>query len=472
MNLFRKKTIDSVRSVNAHSKLEKRLGAMDLMLLGIGAVIGIGIFVLTGIQAATAAGPAVTLSFILAGVTCIFVALAYTEIASAIPSAGGAYTFAYISLGEVFAWILGWISIIQLSVASATVASGWSGYMMGILAQLNIHLPHAITHTPSAGGIIDLPASLICVVLTSVLIRGVQASATFNAILVVIKLAAIFTFLVIAAPYFDLDNWGHFDFSGAIPEFDGFMPFGFGGVTVAAGALFMAYTGFDAVANAAEECKNPGKDVTFGLIGSLLVCIVLYVAVAGMLTGIAPYAQLNNSEPLAYALKIHGSHIGGALVAAGGIAGMTTVILVQAYAQSRIFLAMSRDGLLPKYFSKIHPTHHTPYVSTLIIGCFVAIVSGFVPIAITGNLASMATMIIFTMVVISTIILRHKHPHIHRPFTCPALWLVGFLAIASCGYLIISLTQSVGHYMLAWVLLGLGVYFLFGKKNSNSFYKP
>jgi APA family basic amino acid/polyamine antiporter len=459
MRIFRKKSAKITHDANGSNNLERRLGAMDLLLMGIGAVVGTGIFVLTGIQAATAAGPAVMVSFMLGGLTCIFVALVYTEIASTVPCAGGAYTFAYISLGEVIAWLVGWVSIVQLCLGATTVAAGWSGYMMGILAQANIHLPYDFVNIPSNGGIVDLPACLICLVITAVLIKGIKESAKFNTILVIVKLAAIFLFLIVAAPHFNLENWSNFT------------PYGLKGVLVAAGAIFMAYTGFDAVANATEESKNPEKDVTFGLIGSLLVCIVLYVLVSGMLTGIVPYIQLNNSEPLAYALKANGSQIGGALVAAGGVAGMTTVILFQIYAQSRIFMAMARDGLLPKFFSTIHPKYRTPYISTIIIGVSMSIVAGFLPITIMGNMASMGTLIVFSIVSISALVLRKSNPNIKRPFKSPAIGLVSTLAVLSCGYLIYSLFESVGMYMLVWIILGLIVYFVYSKNNANKFYK-
>ncbi len=459
IDIFRKKNIASICEVSADSKLEKRLGAVDLILMGIGAVIGTGIFVLTGIQAATVAGPAVTISFMLAGITCIFVALAYTEIASSVPSAGGSYTFTYISLGEIVAWLIGWTSVIQFCIGATTVAAGWSGYLTGILAQADIHMPYDFVNTPSNGGIVDLPACLVCLVITAILIRGIKESTTFNAVLVAVKLIAIFLFLIIAVPHFNLENWSNFT------------PFGVKGITVAAGAIFMAYTGFDSVANAAEECKNPERDITFGIIGSLLVCIVLYVLVAGMLTGIVPFSQLNNSEPLAYALRSTGSNIGGALVAAGGIAGMTTVILLQIYAQSRIFMVMSRDGLLPKCFSKIHPKFHTPYIGTIIIGVSMSIVAGFVPISIMGNLASMATLIVFAFVAVSAFVLRKTKPNLKRPFKCPAISVVTALAVFSCLYLIISLTESVGCIMLIWIIIGLIIYFAYSKKNANKIYK-
>ena len=458
MSLLRKKNVNFIRDVSGHSQLKKTLGAWDLLLMGIGAVVGTGIFVLTGIQAATAAGPAVTLSFALAGVTCIFVALAYTEVASTIPSSGGSYTYAYTSLGEIFAWIVGMLTILQFCCGATTVAAGWSGYIVGILEQANIILPKSFVHNPFEGGIIDLPAVFLCLLITSILVRGVEESTTLNNILVVIKLVAIFIFIAVAIPHFKMENVSNF------------MPYGITGVTAAAGAIFMAYTGFDAVANAAEESKNPERDVTFGLIGSLLVCIVLYVMVAAALTGIADYRLLNNSEPLAFALKLNGSNIGGALVAAGGIAGMTTVILFQIYAQTRIFMTMSRDGLLPKVFSVIHPKYKTPYLATVIIGVCMAVVSGFIPIRIMGNLASMGTLSVFVFVVISAVRLRMLKPNLKRPFKCPGLYYVSALAVIFCGYLIYGLLESVGYIYLTWVAFTTLIYFLYSKWRADKVY--
>lgn len=458
MSLLRKKNANFIRDVSGHSQLKKTLGAWDLLLMGIGAVVGTGIFVLTGIQAATAAGPAVVLSFALGGITCIFVALAYTEVASALPSSGGAYTYSYVALGEVVAWIVGMLTVLQFCCGATTVAAGWSGYIVGILKQVDITLPYALTHNPFDGGIVDLPASLLCLIITAVLIKGVEESTTLNNVLVVIKLLAIAVFVIIAIPHFEMEN------------VTDFMPFGFGGVTAAAGAVFMAYTGFDAVANAAEESKNPEKDVTFGLIGSLLICIVLYVLVAGALTGIANYKLLDNSEPLAFALKLNGSNIGGALVAAGGIAGMTTVILFQLYAQTRIFMSMSRDGLLPKAFSKIHPKYKTPHIATIIIGVSMAIVSGLIPIKIMGNLASMGTLSVFLLVSLSAMRLRITKPTLTRPFKCPGLYIISSIAILSCGYLIYGLFESVGYIYFTWLAFCMLIYFSYSKWRADKIY--
>lgn len=457
--LFRKKNVGFIHDVSDHSKLSKTLGAIDLLFIGIGAVIGTGIFVLTGIHAAQTAGPAISVSFILAGITCIFVALIYTEVASSVPSSGGSYTYAYVAIGEPAAWLVGWIVIAQLICACTAVASGWSGYIMGIFKQLNITiLPEMLTKKPIDGGIIDIPAIFIVIVITLVLIKGIKESTRLNAILVFLKMAAIFLFLVIALPDFKLENWSNF------------MPFGVNGVALAAGSLFFAYTGFDAIANAAEECKNPEKDVTIGLIGSILISTVLYTLVAAMLTGIAHYSLLNNAEPLAYALKINGSNIGGALVATGGIAGMTTVILFQIYAATRIGMAMSRDGLIPKVFSKVHPKFLTPHVSTLVIGGVIAMLAGFAPINVMGDLNSIGALSALLFVIISGLRLRSLKPNIKRPFRCPMIYLVSAIGGSLCAYLIFKLLETVGWIFAGWIVAGIVVYFLYSRKRATRVY--
>jgi len=460
--LFRKKNVNFIRDVSDHTKLNKTLGAFDLLCIGLGAVIGTGIFVLTGVNAAVSAGPAVTISFMIAGITCAFVALAYTEVAAALPSSGGSYTYTYVSLGELAAWIVGWLIIMQIGFGSSAVASGWSGYVLGILDQVGIHIPAIITKTPFDGGIIDLPAALICLLLMMVVYRGTHESSILNIILVVVKLSAIALFLAVGASHFEIKNWG--------TNMSEFMPFGFKGVTLASGALFLAYTGFDVVANATEESKNPSRDVTIGLLGSILISTVLYVAVSGILVGIAPYTELNNKEPLAYALKINGNGISGTMVALGGIIGMTTVVLVQTYGLSRVLMAMSRDGLMPNCFNKIHKKYSTPYIGTVVVGVAMALFAGFVPIKIMGDLASLATLLVLVFVTISAVRLRKTRPTIRRPFKCPALPLVAMVGVLLCGYLAVNLIISVGLIFGCYILVGLLVFFLYARRKANKVY--
>jgi APA family basic amino acid/polyamine antiporter len=460
--LFRKKNINFIRDASNHTKLKKSLTAFDLLFIGLGAVIGTGVFVLTGVNAAVASGPAVFISFGIAGITCIFVALAYTEVAAAIPSSGGSYTYAYVALGELVAWLVGWCVIIQIGFGSTTVASGWSGYIVGVLNQMDIYPPEMLIKTPFEGGIIDLPAFLICILLTGVVYRGTHESSMLNNILVFVKLGAILVFITMSSGHFDVKNWGS--------NMKEFMPFGFKGITLASGALFLAYTGFDVVANASEESTNPERDVTIGLIGSIIISIVVYVLVSGLLTGIAPYADLNNKEPLAYALKINGSNISGTVVALGGIIGMTTVILVQIFGLSRVFMAMSRDGLFPACFNKIHSKYSTPYIGTLIVGFGMALVSGLVPIKMMGDLASLATLLVLSTIAIAALKLRKSRPTMRRPFKCPALPVIAPLALLLCGYLAFNLLMDIGWIFGLYVLFGLFVYFIYSRKRANLIY--
>ncbi len=460
--LFRKKNVNFIRDVSDHTKLKKSLTAFDLLFIGLGAVIGTGVFVLTGVNAAVASGPAVFISFAIAGITCIFVALAYTEVAAALPSSGGSYTYAYVALGEVVAWLVGWCVIVQIGFGSTTVASGWSGYIVGVLDQMDIHIPEMLIKTPFEGGIIDLPAFLICILLTGVVYRGTHESSLLNNILVFVKLAAILVFITMASGHFDIKNWGS--------NMKEFMPFGFKGITLASGALFLAYTGFDVVANATEESTNPERDVTIGLIGSIIISIIVYVVVSGLLTGIAHYADLNNKEPLAYALKINGSNVSGTIVALGGIVGMTTVILVQIFGLSRVFMAMSRDGLFPACFNKIHTKYSTPYIGTLIVGFGMALVSGLIPIKMMGDLASLATLLVLSTIAIAAMKLRKSRPTMRRPFKCPALPVIAPLALLLCGYLAFNLLMDIGWIFGLYVLLGLFIYFIYSRKRANLIY--
>jgi len=460
--LFRKKNANFVQEFYKHTRLNKNLGLVDLLCIGLGAVIGTGIFVLTGVNAAVVAGPSIIISFFIAGVACIFVALVYTEVASSLPSSGGSYTYAYVALGELPAWLVGWCAIMQLGFCSTTVASGWSGYVIGILDQLNISLPLMFIKTPFEGGVMDLPAFLICVILTAIVYRGVHQSSFVNILLVFIKIATLIFFLIISSSDFDIKNWGS--------NLNEFMPFGFKGVTLAAGALFLSYTGFDVVANAAEESKNPERDVTIGLIGSIVISMILYILVAGFLTGMVDYQSLNTKEPLAYALKAKGSYVAGTMVAVGGIIGMTTVILVQIYGLSRIMMAMARDGLMPSLFNKIHEKHSTPYIGTTVLGLGMAVISALVPMQIMGELASLGTLVVLIAITISAVKLRKTHPDLRRPFKCPLFFIIAPIALLLCGYLAISLLFSVGFIFFCYIALGLCVYFFYSMKNVSCLY--
>jgi APA family basic amino acid/polyamine antiporter len=455
MNIFRIKNIMSVKEVTGSGQsLNKTLTAFHLLLLGIGAVIGTGIFVITG-TTSQVTGPALFLSFLLSGIACVFVALVYTEIAAAIPTSGSVYTYSYIALGEYIAWITGALLVLEFGVGPTVVAAGWSAYVTDILKHLDIIIPFEYTTVPSNGGIVNLPAMIITFLITCLLIKGTKESALLNNILVVVKLAAILLFVFIAVPHFDLKNW------------EPFAPFGFNGIAQGGAMVFIAFAGFDSLAAAADECKNPKRDITIGLIGSLIICTILYVIVAAVLTGIVPYTELNNEKPLAHALRLNGSSIGSALVAAGGIAGMTTVLIVQIYAQSRVFYAMARDGLLPKSFTKLHPRFNTPYVSTIVTGLAVSLCAGFFPINTLNSLTNMGTLSVFIIASIVVVVLRHKNPELERPFKCPAIYLISSIAILLCGYLLYQLIPVAGVYYVGWLLFCTAIYFLYSYKSSN-----
>lgn len=409
MSIFRTKNIEALLANSKREALPKTLGAMDLILLGIGCIIGTGIFVLTGVAAAKFAGPGIMLSFVLSGLACGFAALAYAELAAMVPIAGSAYTYSYVALGEIFAFIVGWALICEYTVGAATVAAGWSGYAVGLLSSMGITLPHILTAVPSDGGVINLPAILIVLGLTYFLVLGTNESAKLNKILVMVKLGVVALFLVMASPHVNPANW------------QPFLPFGFKGVAAGAAIAFFAYIGFDAVATAAEECRNPNRDLPIGIIGSLLICTSLYIAVAAVLTGVVPYTQLATSEPVAFALRYVGLNFGSAAVAIGAICGITTVLLVLIFGQTRVFLAMARDGLLPEKAVKLHPTHKTPYLITLATGITVAVLSGFLPISLIAELTNAGTLFAFIIVSAGVLVLRYTRPKAERPFRCPAV---------------------------------------------------
>ncbi|SDF23781.1 amino acid permease [Sporolituus thermophilus] len=454
MNIFRTKSIDSLKEGAEQKGLKKTLGALDMVMLGIGCIIGTGIFVLTGVAAAKYAGPGIMLSFVLSGLACAFAALAYAELAAMVPVAGSAYTYSYAALGEIIAWMVGWNLVLEYSVGSSAVAAGWSGYMVGLLKSAGIELPHAFTAVPADGGIVNLPAMVIALFLSALLVRGTKESATLNKILVFIKLAAVFIFLVLAGPKVNPANWSPL------------MPYGFSGVAAGAAIIFFAYIGFDAVATAAEECRNPNRDLPIGIVGSLAVCTILYIAVAGVLTGVVPYQQLNNAEPVAYALRTIGYNMGSALVGTGAIAGITTVLLVLMYGQTRIFFAMSRDGLIPASICKIHPKYGTPHIITLVAGIAVALIAGFTPIGIIAELTNIGTLFAFVVAAVGVFVLRYTKPDVHRPFRCPAVTIVAPLAVLSCSYLMYNLPGETWVRFIVWSAIGLAVYFIYSYRNS------
>lgn len=461
MNKFRVKSIDDILLNSEKRPLSRSLSAWQIILLGIGCIIGMGIFVLTGVGAAKYAGPGIVLSFVLSGIACVFAALVYAEFAAMVPVSGSAYTYTYGVLGEVAAWIVGWNLVLEYSVAAGAVASGWSGYVVSILQAANIHIPQILTNAPNwlnepdkVNGIINLPAFLIALFVTFILVLGTSKSAKFNAILVLVKLATLTLFLCLAVPNINVANWHPF------------LPFGWGGVATGAAVIFFAYIGFDAVSTSAEECKNPNRDMPIGLIGSLLICTILYISVAATLTGIVSYTKLDHSAPLAFALQEIGYNFGSVLVAIGAITGLTTVLLVLIYGQTRIFFAMARDNLLPERFAVVHPKYKTPYIITIVTGVGVAAISGFAPLHVIAELANIGTLSAFVIVSIGILVLRYTDPKRKRPFKCPAIWLVGPGAVLSCGYLMYSLPATTWERYFIWTFIGLVFYAFYGYRKS------
>lgn len=455
MDIFRKKSIDALRGMAESSGMKRNLTALDLVLLGIGCIIGTGIFVLTGIAAAKYAGPAVMISFILAGTACAFAALAYAEFASIVPSAGSAYTYTYTSLGEFVAFITAWCLILEYTVATAAVASGWSGYVVGLLKSGGIELSPLFTAAPYNGGIVNIPAILIVLFISFLLVRGTKESTSLNRILVYVKLIAVFIFLLLATPHVNTANW------------EPFMPYGFAGVSAGAAIVFFAYIGFDAVATSAEECKNPGRDLPIGIVGSLVVCTVLYIAVAAVLTGVVPYTLLNTSEPVAFALRHIGYNFGSALVGVGALSGITTVLLVLMYGQSRLFFAISRDGLIPKNICKIHPVYRTPYRITIISALVVSLLAGLLPIGLIAEMANIGTLAAFVISAIGVLTLRIQKPNLKRGFRCPGLYIVAPCAVLSCGYLMFNLPSDTWMRFIIWLIVGIIFYFTYSYKHST-----
>ena len=459
---LRTKSIEQIHSdcENQPHKLKRTLTLFDLTALGIGAIIGTGIFVLVGTAAVgdgdrPGAGPALALSFVLSGAACLLAALCYAEFASMIPAAGSAYTYTYATLGELFAWITGWSLVLEYGIACVAVAIGWSGYLVSILERVGVHLPPMLINAPHEGGLINLPAVLIVLALTVLLVIGIKESARVTGVIVVLKIAVVLFFIVVGAFAVEPANW---------PPF---MPNGFAGVGAAAAVIFFAYIGFDAVSTTAEEARNPQRDVPIGIIVSLAICTVLYIAVALVLTGIVPYSQIHVKAPVAEALNQAGIRWGGALVAIGAVAGITSVLIVMLLGQIRVFYAMSRDGLLWPWLSAVHPRYGTPHHATLITGVGVAILAGFVPIGVAAELTNIGTLFAFTLVCGAVLVLRKTRPDLKRPFRTPFVPLLPILGMAACLGLIGFLPPITWAGFLVWAAVGLILYAVYGFRHSK-----
>lgn len=455
MSIFRTKNIDVLKAHANNNVLKRSLGAFDLTLLGVGVIVGAGIFVLTGRAAALHAGPAIMLSFVLSSFVCVLVCLAYSEMASAIPIAGSAYTYTYTATGEFPAWLVGWALILEYTVGASAVAGGWSAYLVGLLRSGGIEIPHSLTAVPWDGGVVNLPAILIVLFITMLLVRGIKESANANRIFVFIKLGAIFVFLLIAGPKVDVMNW------------EPFFPYGLSGITGGAAVIFFSYLGVDSLATAAEETRDPQRNMPLGIIMSLVICTILYVSVSAVMTGAVPYTALNTSEPVALVLRNLGYNFGSALVGVGAVAGLTTVCLVMIYAQTRAFFAMSRDGLIPHCICKVHPKYGTPHIITMIVGGAVAVMAGFLPVGLVAELCNVGTLFAFIVATSGLLVMRRRLPNLHRPFVCPAAHILVPVAVACCLFIMLSLPARTLQLFSVWALLGVVVYFLYGRKHSK-----
>jgi len=486
--LFARKPLSLLlEEMKSENRLRRILGPVTLSSLGIGAIIGTGIFVLTGIAAHDKAGPALTLSFVAAGLACVFAALCYAEFASMVPVAGSAYTYAYATLGELFAWIIGWDLILEYAVASATVAHGWSHYFQDFIGIFGLKIPHAMTLAPfdydtgagqfvTTGTVIDLPAIVITAIVTVILVKGIRESATFNATIVGIKLAIVLMVIGVGAFYIDPKNW--------IP----FAPFGFGGISffghtvfgqtapdgtavgmlAGAATIFFAYIGFDSVSTHAEEAKNPARDVPIGIISSLLICTVLYLAVSMVLTGMVPYNEIDINAPVSNAFARVGLPWAQFVISLGAIAGITSVLLVMMLSQPRVLLAMARDGMVPKnFFGAIHDRFRTPWKSTILTGFFVALLAALLPLRVLAELVNIGTLLAFIIVCAAVLIMRYKEPQAARPFRTPWFPVIPILGILSCLVLMFSLPVENWLRLFVWLLIGFAIYFLYSRRHSS-----
>lgn len=461
-DIFRRKPIDSLVDEKAPDRLQPTLSAWHLVLLGVGAIVGTGIYTLVGVGAERA-GPAVMLSFGVAGLICVFAALAYAELATMIPASGSAYTYSYASMGEIVAWLVGWALILEYSVVCSAVAVGWSGYASGFLQGMGVDLPALLTAGPAGGGLVNLPAVVIVAAVTGMLLIGIRESANVNAVLVIVKIVALAIFVALALPAFDAAN------------FEPFLPYGFAahkdaagadrGVMSAAAIIFFAFYGFDAVSTAAEETKDPGRNLSVGIIGSMLVCTLIYMTVAAAAVGALPFGEFaTSSEPLAHILRSLGHGGAAAAIAAAAVIALPTVILAFMYGQSRIFFTMARDGLLPRRFGAVDKKSGAPVAMTILTGVVCAALAGILPLATIAELANAGTLCAFIATAIALMILRVREPGRHRPFRAPFGFVIAIGAIVGCLYLFASLPIETQTRFFIWMAIGLVVYFVFRKR--------
>ena len=454
-NIFRKKSINDLLTVDKSSKsLKRAIGPLSLIIMGLGCIIGAGIFIVTGIASSNYSGPALVLSFVISAVACIFTALCYAEFASMIPISGSVYTYTYVAMGEVWAWMIGWVLIFEYLISASAVAVGWSSYIVGLLKSTGFILPQIITNPPGIG-LINLPAFLIIALLTGILVLGAKESARFNAVIVLINVSIILMFIIVGANFINPANY------------QPFMPYGWTGVLQGAAMVFFAYIGFDAVSTAAEETKNPQRTLPIGIIGSLIISSILYIAVAAVLNGMVPYNLLNNAAPVTFALEKVGANWAASIVSFGALFGLTSVLLTSLFGQTRIFYSMSRDGLLPGVFSKIHPDFRSPILSTLIVGAVASIIAAFLPLSIIIELVNIGTLSAFIFLALSIIILRKQQPDIERKFKCPLVPLIPILSIIFCVFLIFQLSVTTLERFAVSLIIGLAVYFAYGSRKSK-----
>lgn len=493
MSLFATKSIDKIiaeASETGEHTLKKTLTGLDLTMLGVGAIIGTGIFVLTGQAAGKHAGPAVVISMILAGIVSAFAALCYSEFAASIPISGSAYAYGYGTLGEFVAWIIGWDLILEYAFGAATVAVGWSGYVVSLFREtLGINFPLALSAPPGtaikdstgaviATGVFNLPAFLIAIAVTLLLIRGIKESASFNSIIVIVKVLVVVLFIIAGIGYVNPSNLGIGCAAGSAGCAE-FMPFGFPGVVTGAAVIFFAYIGFDAVSTAAQEAKNPKRDMPIGILGSLGICTVLYILVAGIMVGLVDYKLLTNAAaPIAVAVDAAANVASGTTMGAilavfptiikvGAVLGLSSTMVVMVMGQPRVFYSMSKDGLLPKWAAKVHPKYQTPHITTAITGAIVAVLAGFVPINLLGELVSIGTLFAFVIVGTGIIILRSSNPNLNRPFKVPFSPFIPIATVVSAAYLMNSLPLDTWIRLIVWMSIGLVVYFAYSYSHSN-----